>query len=94
MASVLEKNGLSGAIAGLCQGGTEIGQSLASDHRIKLVSFTGSTPVGKKVALTVTERFGKHLLELGGNNALIGNSLRVEWTITPFPHWAKMTYFS
>ena len=72
VASVLEKNGLSGAIAGLCQGGTEIGQSLASDPRIKLVSFTGSTPVGKKVALTVTERFGKHLLELGGNNALIG----------------------
>merc|ERR1712088_555350 len=71
VASVLEKNGLSGAIAGLCQGGTEIGQSLASDPRIKLVSFTGSTPVGQKVALTVTERFGKHLLELGGNNALI-----------------------
>jgi len=71
VASVLEKNGLPGAICSLCQGGTEIGQALAADKRVKLVSFTGSTPVGKKVALTVTERFGKHLLELGGNNALI-----------------------
>ena len=72
VASVLEKNGFPGAICSLCQGGTEIGQALAADRRIKLVSFTGSTPVGQKVALTVTERFGKHLLELGGNNGLIG----------------------
>ena len=51
--SVLEKNGLPGGIVSLCQGGTEIGQALASDPRVKLVSFTGSTPVGKSVALTV-----------------------------------------
>jgi len=44
---------------------------MASDPRIKLVSFTGSTAVGKHVALQVQERFGKHLLELGGNNSLI-----------------------
>jgi len=44
---------------------------MAEDKRIKLLSFTGSTEVGKKVALKVTERFGRHLLELGGNNALI-----------------------
>ena len=72
IAQVLEKNGFPGAICSLCQGGTEIGQSIAEDNRIKLVSFTGSTPVGRKVAMTVTGRFGKHLLELGGNNALIG----------------------
>jgi len=69
--SVLEKNGFPGAIVSLCQGGTDVGQAISEDHRIKLVSFTGSTPVGKKVAVTVQERFGKHLLELGGNNALI-----------------------
>ena len=51
----------------------QVGQAIAADKRIKLVSFTGSTPVGKKVALAVQERFGKHLLELGGNNALIVN---------------------
>ena len=38
---------------------------------MKLVSFTGSTAVGRQVALAVQGRFGKHLLELGGNNALI-----------------------
>jgi aldehyde dehydrogenase family 7 protein A1 len=71
IANVLEKNGLPGAICGLCQGGTDIGAKMASDKRIKLLSFTGSTEVGRKVAVTVQERFGKHLLELGGNNALI-----------------------
>lgn len=38
---------------------------MAEDHRVKLLSFTGSTPVGRKVALKVQERFGKSLLELG-----------------------------
>ncbi len=48
-----------------------MGKRLAEDRRVKLVSFTGSTAVGREVALTVQKRFGKHLLELGGNNALI-----------------------
>merc|ERR1719491_1020163 len=55
----------------LCQGGTDVGQAMAADKRQKLVSFTGSTAVGRQVALAVQGRFGKHLLELGGNNALI-----------------------
>jgi len=71
VASVLEKNGLPGAIMSLCQGGTDVGQAMAADPRMKLVSFTGSTAVGRQVALAVQGRFGKHLLELGGNNALI-----------------------
>lgn len=71
VASVLEKNGLPGAIVSLCQSGTEVGQRMSEDPRMKLVSFTGSTEVGRKVATTVQNRFGKHLLELGGNNALI-----------------------
>ena len=44
---------------------------MANDERLRLVSFTGSTAVGKKVALAVQNRFGKVLLELGGNNAII-----------------------
>lgn len=71
VASVLEKNGLPGAISCLCTGGTDVGVAMSKDERIPLVSFTGSTAVGKKVALAVTERFGKHLLELGGNNAIL-----------------------
>lgn len=69
--NVLERNSLPGAISALCQGGTDVGKRMAADPRIKLVSFTGSTEVGKQVALTVQDRFGKHLLELGGNNSLI-----------------------
>jgi len=68
---VLEKNNLPGAICSLCTGGTDIGKAMAADPRMKLVSFTGSTSVGRDVAVTVQQRFGKHLLELGGNNALI-----------------------
>jgi len=73
VSQVLEKNGLPGAVSALCQGGTDVGSSMAADPRVKLVSFTGSTAVGKQVAMTVQDRFGKHLLELGGNNALIVN---------------------
>jgi len=71
VAGVLEKNGLPGAISALCQGGADVGQSMSEDKRIKLVSFTGSTEIGRKVALTTYGRFGKCLLELGGNNALV-----------------------
>lgn len=45
---------------------------IVSIFSIPLVSFTGSTNIGRNVAIKVQERFGKCLLELGGNNALIG----------------------
>lgn len=62
------------APAGLSQvviGGREIGEALAADVRIPLVSATGSTRMGKAVAQTVAARLGRSLLELGGNNAMI-----------------------
>ncbi|XP_078718248.1 alpha-aminoadipic semialdehyde dehydrogenase isoform X1 [Lampetra fluviatilis] len=71
VAEVLESNNLPGAICSLTTGGADIGTAIARDERIPLVSFTGSTPVGKQVALMVQERFGNKLLELGGNNAII-----------------------
>jgi aldehyde dehydrogenase (NAD+) len=55
----------------LVQGGSEPGAWLAADPRVALLSFTGSTAVGKTVAGTVSARFGKVLLECGGNNAVI-----------------------
>jgi aldehyde dehydrogenase family 7 protein A1 len=73
VANVLEANKLPGAICTMICGGSEIGSLMSSDERIPLVSFTGSCAVGNKVAVAVTERFGKHLLELGGNNAIIVN---------------------
>src|SRR6185503_19956734 len=53
------------------QGGCEIGEALVDDPRMALVSATGSTAMGKIVGPRVAERFGRSLLELGGNNAMI-----------------------
>ncbi len=51
--------------------GHEGGEWMSSDARLPLVSFTGSSAVGKKVASSVGARLGKSLLELGGNNAIV-----------------------
>ncbi|KAM1155849.1 hypothetical protein ACFX2B_026436 [Malus domestica] len=71
IAEVLKRNNLPGAIFTAFCGGAEIGEAIAKDTRIPLVSFTGSSKVGSKVQQIVTERFGRCLLELSGNNALI-----------------------
>ncbi|TPX70900.1 hypothetical protein SpCBS45565_g01492 [Spizellomyces sp. 'palustris'] len=68
---VLEGNGLPGAICSLVSGDKEVGEAIVRDRNVDLVSFTGSTQVGKWVGGVVQERFGKSLLELGGNNAII-----------------------
>jgi aldehyde dehydrogenase (NAD+) len=52
-------------------GGRDVGQALVDDARIALVSATGSTAMGRQVGPTVAKRFGRALLELGGNNAAI-----------------------
>src|SRR6185295_57314 len=51
--------------------GTELATRFVDDRRVALVSFTGSTAVGRKVGERVAARLGKSLLELGGNNAII-----------------------
>lgn len=51
--------------------GTDIAQSFVDDRRIPLISFTGSTKVGRVVGERVAQRLGRSLLELGGNNAII-----------------------
>jgi len=71
VADVLKKNNLPGAIAALCSGKADVGKAMAADKRIKLLSFTGSCEIGNLVGVEVQKRFGKLLLELGGNNALI-----------------------
>lgn len=69
--TVLAANNYPTAVCSSICGGADVGEAMAKDERIPLVSFTGSTAVGKKVALVVQERFGKTILELGGNNAII-----------------------
>jgi len=49
----------------------DAGEALAKDHRIPVVSATGSTRMGRELAPVVAARFGKSILELGGNNAMI-----------------------
>lgn len=51
--------------------GTELAQKFVDDKRIPLISFTGSTKVGRHVGERVARRMGRSLLELGGNNAII-----------------------
>ncbi|MEM6513359.1 MAG: aldehyde dehydrogenase family protein [Pseudomonadota bacterium] len=52
-------------------GSNKLAQRFVDDRRVNLVSFTGSTAVGRNVGVRVAERMGKSLLELGGNNAII-----------------------
>jgi aldehyde dehydrogenase (NAD+) len=52
-------------------GNASVGERLVDDHRVSLVSATGSTRMGRAIAPRVAARFGRSLLELGGNNAMI-----------------------
>src|SRR6266702_3591877 len=66
--------GMDDVPADLCSvliGGPAVGAALAEDTRVPLVSATGSTRMGREVAPRVAARFGRTLLELGGNNAMI-----------------------
>jgi len=68
---VFERNGVPEGVSNLLVGDREIGEMMAADERIALISATGSTRMGKEVAKVVAGRLGKTLLELGGNNAII-----------------------
>ncbi|QEN15608.1 L-piperidine-6-carboxylate dehydrogenase [Mycolicibacterium sp. ELW1] len=59
------------ALSRLVLGGREVGEALVDDPRVALVSATGSVRMGKQVGPRVAERFGRVLLELGGNNAAV-----------------------
>lgn len=71
ISEVLKENNLPEGISCLVVGDAEIGDVMAKDSRIPLVSATGSTRMGKIVSQNVAARLGKSLLELGGNNAII-----------------------
>jgi aldehyde dehydrogenase (NAD+) len=71
LAKVLKENEMPEGISSLLIGEETIGNLMTGDKRISLVSFTGSTRVGRIVSAAVATRFGKSILELGGNNAII-----------------------
>ena len=68
---VAKENNLPEGISCILNGDYKIGEHLCNDTHIALISATGSTRMGKKVGVCVAERFGKSILELGGNNAII-----------------------
>ncbi len=68
---VMGDHGVSGVFTLVNGVGREIGERMINDPRIPLISFTGSTRVGRHVAEAVARRFGRTILELGGNNAII-----------------------
>jgi len=69
---VLKENNLPEGIFTLVIGrGSTIGERILNDKKVAMVSVTGSTRVGKHAAEVVSSRFGKTILELGGNNAII-----------------------
>ena len=68
---VFAANKVPEGVSCLVTGGRELGEWLAADPRIPLISATGSTRMGKAVGAVVAERLGRSLLELGGNNAII-----------------------
>jgi aldehyde dehydrogenase (NAD+) len=68
---VLERHQAPAVFQLLLDQGSEHGQHLVADARVALLSFTGSTPVGRQIGQVVAGRLGKTLLELGGNNAII-----------------------
>ncbi len=71
IAEVLKENGMPEGVSCIVNGDYKVGEYITTDKRIPLVSATGSSRMGRIVGATVAERFGKSLLELGGNNAII-----------------------
>jgi aldehyde dehydrogenase (NAD+) len=68
---VMEQHKLPAIFQIFIDAGNELATQFVDDRRVALVSFTGSTHVGRQVGVRVAQRLGKSLLELGGNNAII-----------------------
>jgi aldehyde dehydrogenase (NAD+) len=68
---VMADHGLKGIFSFVAGPGRTVGERLINDPRLPLVSFTGSTKMGHRVSEAAAKRFGRTILELGGNNAII-----------------------
>lgn len=68
---VMADHGREGLFCLVIGSGRTIGEKMLNDGRIPLVSFTGSTEIGRRVSEVVSRRFGRTILELGGNNGII-----------------------
>ncbi len=68
---IMERHGLSGVFNLVIGSGSVVGERMINDRRLPLISFTGSTEMGRHVGEAVARRFGRSILELGGNNGVI-----------------------
>ena len=68
---VTDRHGLKGIFNLVIGPSRPIGETMVADKRIPLISFTGSTEVGRRVSQVIAERLGRSILELGGNNGII-----------------------
>ncbi len=68
---VLQVNDFPDIFSLVIGGGSTVGESLINDKSVPLISFTGSTNMGRHVSKVVSSRFGKTILELGGNNCIV-----------------------
>ncbi len=68
---VMADHGLTGIFNLIIGSGRDVGEMMLNDKRLPLISFTGSTHVGRHVSQAVARRFGRAILELGGNNAIV-----------------------
>ena len=69
--TVMTDHGLEGIFTFVVGPGSSVGEMMINDPRLPLISFTGSTAMGRRVSEVVAKRFGSTILELGGNNAII-----------------------
>ena len=68
---VAEANNVPAGLSCIVTGGVDVGVWMSEDTRLPVLSATGSTRMGREVGKKVAERFGRSILELGGNNAII-----------------------
>ncbi|PWB97659.1 benzaldehyde dehydrogenase [Salinibacterium hongtaonis] len=71
LARIFEEAGLPAGLLHLLPGGVEVGEAVVSAPEVRIISFTGSTPAGRKVGEAAARHLKRAHLELGGNNALI-----------------------
>ncbi len=68
---VMADHGVAGIWTLVVGSGSVVGARMTADRRLPLISFTGSTAIGRRVSEAVASRFGRTILELGGNNAIV-----------------------
>ena len=91
LADIAKKAGLPDGVLNVIQGGKLAGEALVANEMVSLISFTGSTSVGRSIAQVAGQRLARVSLELGGKNAMvICDDADMDQAI----HWAAVSAFS